>query len=169
MLSLRRFRIADEAAAEKAHVSLAVEGFTFLFDRERAGSWGEYLELLERQRAGRDPRPGRVRATFLAADVDSEIVGRVSIRHELNEYLEREGGHIGFCVIPERRRLGYATQMLRLSLEFLATEGLVIALVTCDDGNVASAATIERCGGRFVRGVEVDGERVRHYHVPTTM
>jgi predicted acetyltransferase len=147
---------------------LAVEGFTFLLDRDRAESFGDYLELLERQRAGRDPLPERVRATFLVAEVEREIVGRVSIRHELNEYLEREGGHIGFGVVPERRRLGYATEILRRSLELLAAEGLRTALVTCDDDNRASAATIERCGGLLASRVQVDGALVRHYHVPTT-
>jgi predicted acetyltransferase len=168
VLVLRRLRVEDEVAAEAAHAQLAAEGFTFLLDRDRAGSFAEYVELLERQRAGLDVLPGRVRASFLVAEADGEIVGRVSIRHELNEHLEGEGGHIGFGVLPECRRRGYATQILRRSLELLAAEGLTTALVTCDDANVASAATIERCGGQPAGYVNVDGSLVRHYHVPTT-
>jgi predicted acetyltransferase len=168
VLILRELGLDDEFAAEAAHERLAAEGFPFLLDRDRAGSFGEYLELLERQRTGRDPHPGRVRASFLGAEVDGEIVGRVSIRHELNEHLEREGGHIGFTVIPDHRRRGYASQILRRSLDLLAADGLATALLTCDDDNVASAATIERCGGELVGRVEVNGVLVRHYHVPTT-
>jgi predicted acetyltransferase len=168
VLVLRRLRAEDEPAVEAAHAKLAGEGFTFLVSRDDAGSFGDYLELLELQRAGRDPHPGRVRASFFVAEVDGEIVGRVSIRHELNENLEREGGHIGFGVIPEHRRRGYATQILRRSLELLAAQGLVTALVTCDEDNISSAATIERCGGALVDREEVDGSSVRHYHVPTT-
>ena len=168
MLLLRRLRAEDEAAVEGAHARLADEGFTFLLDRDRAGLFGEYLELLERQRAGRDPHPGRVRASFLVAEVDGEIVGRVSIRHELNERLEREGGHIGFGVIAEHRRRGYATQILRRALEMLAAQGLVTALVSCDEDNIASGATIKRCDGELVGHAEVVGSLVRHYRVPTT-
>ena len=36
-----------------------------------------------RKRRRREPPPGRVPATFLVAQVDGELVGRVSIRHEL--------------------------------------------------------------------------------------
>ena len=168
MLVLRRLRAEDEAAVEAAHAQLAEQGFPFLLHRDCVASFGEYLELLERQRAGRDPHPRRVRASFLVAEVDGGIVGRVSIRHELNERLEREGGHIGFVVLPEHRRRGYATQILRRSLEILAAEGLVTVLVTCGEDNVASAATIERCGGELVGRVEFNGSLVRHYHVPTT-
>jgi len=167
VLVLRRLRTEDEAAAEAAHARSGGEGFTFLVDRDRVGSFGEYLELLEQQRGGRDPHPERVRASFFVAEVDGEIVGRVSMRHELNEHLEREGGHIGFVVLPEHRRRGYATQMLRRALEILAAEGLVAVLVTCDEGNIASGATIERCGGELTGRAELDGSLVRHYHVPT--
>ena len=168
MLVLRRLRADDEAAVEAAHAQLAEEGSPFLLHRDCVASFGEYLELLERQRAGRDPHPRRVRASFLVAEMDGEIVGRVSIRHELNEHLEREGGHIGFVVIPEHRRRGYATQILRRSLEILAAEGLVTALVTCDEDSIASAATIERCGGELVGHAEDNGSLVRHYRVPAT-
>jgi predicted acetyltransferase len=41
-------------------------------------------------------RAGLAPPTLLVADVEGEIVGRTSIRHELNEFLEREAGHIGY-------------------------------------------------------------------------
>ena len=168
MLILRELRVEDEPLVVAAHDQLAAEGFTFLLDRERAGSFDEYLGLLEAQRAGRDPHPGRVRASFLVAEVDGEIIGRVSIRHELNAQLEREGGHIGFGVLPQHRRRGYATQILRRALDILAAEGVNQALVTCDHDNIASAATIERCGGVLVGHVTVPGGELRHYLVPTS-
>ena len=59
---------------------------------------------------------GHVPSTFLVADVGGVIVGRTSIRHELNEFLAREGGHIGYGVLAEHRRRGYATEILRHSL-----------------------------------------------------
>jgi predicted acetyltransferase len=64
----------------------------------------------------------RVPATFLVADVDGAIVGRVSIRHELNDHLTHFGGHIGYGVRPAHRRRGYATEILRQSLVIARAE-----------------------------------------------
>jgi predicted acetyltransferase len=90
---------------------------------------------------------GYVPATFLIADVDRALAGRVSIRHGLNEFLTNEGGHIGYAVRPRYRRRGYATEILRQSLIVARAEGVDRVLVTCDDDNAASATIIERLGG----------------------
>jgi predicted acetyltransferase len=76
-----------------------------------------------------------------------ELVGFVSIRFELNDFLLEEGGHVGYSVRPSRRRQGYAGRALRLSLEALRERGVTRVLVTCDDDNAGSARTIENAGG----------------------
>ena len=86
-------------------------------------------------------------ATFLVAEAEGQIVGRVSIRHELNAYLEAVGGHIGYGVRPGFRRRGYATAIMVQSLAVASSIGLDRVLVTCDDDNVGSAKVIENCGG----------------------
>jgi predicted acetyltransferase len=91
---------------------------------------------------------GRVPSTFLFAFVQNRIVGRTSIRHRLNESLARIGGHIGYVVVPESRRCGYATAILRMSLQIAREKhGIGRILVTCDDDNIGSIKTIERNGG----------------------
>ena len=40
----------------------------------------------------------------------------MNIRHYLNGYLLREGGHIGDGIRPSERRKGYAAAMIRLAL-----------------------------------------------------
>lgn len=119
-------------------------------------SFRRYLSMLEEHERGVNLPPNHVPSTFLFAVEGQRIVGRVSIRHRLNDVLFRVGGHIGYVVVPEFRRQGYATEMLRLALR-VAHEKLGIGrvLVTCDDDNIGSIRAIERNGG-VLEGV-IDG------------
>jgi hypothetical protein len=85
VLALRPPTLDDEAQVRSAQAELAAEGFTFVFDLE-AASWPELLARLERQRRGESGRPGWVPSTFLLAVVGPDVVGRVSIRQELNDF-----------------------------------------------------------------------------------
>lgn len=78
---------------------------------------------------------------------DGEVVGFLSFRHHLNEWLREAGGHIGYSVRESRRRRGYASAALRLGLERAREIGLDRVLVTCDDDNVGSYRTIEGADG----------------------
>jgi predicted acetyltransferase len=96
--------------------------------------------------------------------VDGEdYLGRIAIRHRLNDFLLDVGGHIGYDVRPTRRREGHATAMLQAALPWARGLGIDPALVTCDDDNVGSVRVIEAAGGVLedVRGVK------RRYWVPT--
>ena len=94
----------------------------------------------------------------------SEYLGRISLRHELTDWLREYGGHIGYEVRPSARRRGHATRMLRLVLPHVAALGIDPVLVTCDEDNVASTKVIEAAGGVLedVRGIK------RRYWVPTS-
>ncbi|MFX0538932.1 GNAT family N-acetyltransferase [Ornithinimicrobium sp. Y1847] len=162
MLSLRPPTMADEAALRRMHEQLAAESFTFLL---ADGPWPHILEQIDRESRGIDLPEGRVPADYLVAEVDGVPVGRVSIRHRLTPFLLEVGGHVGYAVAPQFRRRGYATAILRESLARLAALGVERALVTCDEGNVASARTIERCGGMLedVRPAEGGPDKRRYW------
>jgi predicted acetyltransferase len=146
-LQLRPVSIDDQDAALAAHDVMNDDNFTFLLGRDESVPWANYVELLVEWRRGERIAEGLVPSTFLLAQVGDDVVGRVSIRHSLNDYLERVGGHIGYGVLPQFRRRGYATEILRQSLVVARSVGVERVLVTCDDNNVASARTIECCGG----------------------
>lgn len=166
-LILRPLTVDDERAATEAHADMRPDGFDFLLDLRDGEPWAAYVDRLDLLSRGLDVPADRVPATFLVAEVDRELVGRVSVRHRLNEYLARAGGHIGYGVRPHARRRGYATEMLNRSLELLPGLGVERALVTCDDDNTGSATVIERCGGVLQDVVEDQGVRKRRYWIDT--
>jgi len=146
---------------------MVADNFTFGLGFEPGMPWSAYLKTLDEQRAGVSLPAGRVPATFLVADVAGEIVGRSSIRHALNEFLEREGGHIGYGVLPGHRRRGYATEILRQSLIIARANGVGRALLICDEDNAGSRAVIEACGGQLEAIVQnaPEAPRIRRYWI----
>jgi predicted acetyltransferase len=170
MLRLRPPRPDDEAAFRAAHEQMGAEDFLFGLQLEADMPWQEYLRRLADSRAGVNLPEGWVRGTFLVADVDGQIVGRVSIRHELNEFLRTEGGHIGYCVLPAYRRRGYATEILRQALIVARSLGIDQVLITCDDDNAGSIRVIESCGGKLesVRPGKPGVPALRRYRMPET-
>jgi predicted acetyltransferase len=153
-LRLRPLRLDDEAAALVAHEAMAEEQFSFLLHYDDGMSWHEYVQLLDGFRDHGSLPTGLVPGTFLLAIVGTDLVGRASIRYELNEYLAVAGGHIGYGVVREHRGKGYATTILRQSLVIARSQGVGRALLTCDIDNLTSARVIERCGGIFESTVD---------------
>ncbi|QRV01936.1 GNAT family N-acetyltransferase [Arcanobacterium phocisimile] len=165
-LTLRPLTAGDEAQALRAQAEFAGTGFDFLLQGE-GESWDQYLSRLDAESKGMNLPPGRVPATFLAAFVDEELVGRVSIRHELNEFLLNQAGHIGYAVRPAYRCQGFATEILQQSLRYMHSLGVERALVTCDETNVGSRKVIEACGGVYENTFHGEGVGKLRYWFPT--
>jgi predicted acetyltransferase len=163
MLRLRPFRAEDEERARAAHEAMKADAFPFLLDYVPNEPWSLYLQRREANGRGEQLPVRFVSSTFLAATVEGALVGRISIRHELNNWLATYGGHIGYAVIPEKRRRGYATEILRQGLVVARALGIDDVLVTCDVDNAASAGVIERCGGAFESIASGDGTPKRRY------
>src|SRR5712692_12078393 len=92
---------------------------------------------------------------------DNEYIGRLSLRHELNEALLTWGGHIGYEIRPSKRMRGYGKEILRLGLEKARERGLRRVLVTCDEDNIGSKKIIEYNGGKLENAINVEGMPVR--------
>ena len=145
---LRAPLLEDEEECREAHRVMQAEGFPVGLGFELRMACEVYLSILDKQRAGVDLPEGRVPSTFFVAVVGGRIVGRTSIRHRLTEQLAQEGGHIGFCILPQYRRRGYGSEILTRSLVVAREMGLTSILVTCDESNIGSRKVIEACGGR---------------------
>lgn len=89
------------------------------------------------------------------------VIGRISIRHRLNEDLLLYSGHIGYIIAPPYRNKGYGTAILKLGLLEAKKMNLEKVLVTCDHTNTGSAKIIERNGGILENEIEVPGKHIR--------
>ncbi|MEO7412970.1 MAG: GNAT family N-acetyltransferase [Opitutaceae bacterium] len=149
----RPLRLEDERSFREALAEFRDESpsFDFALGFDDSLSFSEYLRRLDNWSRGVDLPANFVPGAFYVGVVDGVVVGRLSLRYRLNEFLEKVGGHLGYGVRPSQRRFGYATEMLRRALPLCAEQGIDRALVTCDIGNVGSITVIERSGGVFER------------------
>ena len=110
----------------------------------------DYLGKCAAARDGIGLRGGIVPWTTYWLVRDGErLLGLTDLRHELNNRLRIEGGHIGYNIRPSERRKGYGTLILKLALEKAKARGIERALVTCDTDNIGSGKIIRRNGGVF--------------------
>jgi predicted acetyltransferase len=96
---------------------------------------------------------------------DNKLVGIINIRHTLNDYLYNFGGHIGYSVRKAERKKGYAKEMLKFALEECSKMGMKKVLITCDSDNIASAKTIQSCGGVLENEIPEDGRVTQRYWI----
>jgi predicted acetyltransferase len=122
---------------------------------------------------------GWVAATtfFAVRKRDQKIIGMIDIRHRLgNEFLAEYGGHFGFSVRPGERKKGYATEMMKMALEYAKSLGIEKVMTGCFSDNIPSIKTIEKCGGilseskpftsgKHINLPDTDGKHVNIYWI----
>lgn len=169
-LALRKLNLLDESAFMRAIGDWPEEDLAWFTWHWTPGvPFQQVLEKIERESKGEGLPEQFVPATMFYAFVDGQIVGRLHLRHRLNEALAQRGGHIGYSVSPRFRNQGWATEMLRLGLRCAADLGISEVMLTCADANVASWRVIEKVGGcldcTFIDSK--NGELVRKYWIST--
>jgi predicted acetyltransferase len=168
-LQLRQLQLSDKDRLDAAidEFRESKPDFEFAFHYDRSAPFQEYIEKVNGWSEGKNLPERFVPNTFLVGIVDNKIIGRVSLRHQLNEYLENFGGNVGYGVIPSARNREYATMMLKGVLPIALKLGIKRVLVTCDEDNYASMNVIEKSGGILENIVEEPGKtkRKRRYWI----
>ncbi len=97
---------------------------------------------------------------------DGAFCGVIGFRHQpgTEDVPEGVSGHVGYAVVPWKRRRGIATRALALLLPLARGAGLRRILLTCDKDNIPSRRVIEANGGTPAE--PIDGSCA--YWVPTT-
>ena len=113
------------------------------FLRVQRGEAGGEITLADGGKAAR--LPGAVFWLW-----DGEFCGSINLRYQPGtEALPPHcSGHLGYSVVPGKRRRGYATAALRQLLPIARQHGLRRVSVTCDLDNRPSRRVIEANGGR---------------------
>ena len=105
---------------------------------------------------------------------DDEFCGSINLRWQdgTPELPPHCLGHIGYAVVPWRRRRGHATEALRRMLPLASEVGLPYVEITTDEDNTASQRVIEANGGvlveRFVKPDSSGGGRGLRYRIALT-
>lgn len=122
--------------------------------------FARWVAMLERYERDIDVPGDLVPSSSRWIEEDGRLVGFVSLRHRLNEFLLEVGGHIGYAVRPIARGRGVATAATALVLRERRLRGIDPVLITCDHTNLASATVIERNGGVLE---DVRGQKRRYW------
>ena len=78
------------------------------------------------------------------------IIGLSNIKHYLNDFLRKKGGHIGLSIAKEYRGKGIGLRATKLLIEKACNEfGITYILLTNEPENIASRALCEKIGAEL--------------------
>ena len=137
--------LRGRVAAEEQLARIAADAEAFIAQMDDPEGRGPPIRLLDGSLAER--LPGITRWMW-----DGEFAGSIGLRWQkgTTELPPHVLGHIGYSVVPWRRRRGYATRALALLLTEARTIGLEQLIITANPANLASHKVILGNGGELV-------------------
>lgn len=145
----------------------SMDGTGALRRLEEPMEWLKYNAMMENPKTVLENKVPATQFVLTAPDT-GRIYGMLQVRHDLNEYLQKFAGHIGYSVRPTERRKGYAKKMLKLALKFCKEDlGMNRVMVSCLVENEPSRRTILACGGVFEEKVyeHIEGVWLEKYWI----
>ncbi|NEW27656.1 GNAT family N-acetyltransferase [Nocardia cyriacigeorgica] len=131
-------------------------------DVESATGFAAWVQRLLDESSG--VMPAAARCTYRWIVDDDRVLGGIALRHGGEDDVLRVG-HIGYGIRPSARGRGLTTWALGRMLDEARGLGMGRVLVICAAGNVASAKTIERCGGVLEAIEETELGPARRYRI----
>ena len=130
-----------------------------------------YLKYWKEKQGEKQPE-GKVPDTTLFLFDDDKFIGFYNIRHYLNDFLKRQGGHIAYQIIPSERRKGYVQRGLKLVLQW-CHDNLKVdeVMLSCNAENVASdkamTKVMDEMGGHRDPDIKLDDHIERRLWIAT--
>lgn len=122
---------------------------------ETIEEFAKYIKMLDDAENGIVDSKFSSATSYFVIDEHGKLIGATSLRH----YLTIEGlntwGHIGYGVRPTERKKGYATEMLKMTLEEAKKKNIYKILMGAHTANVGSCKVIEKCNG-ILENVVID-------------
>ena len=102
--------------------------------------------------------------------IDNKLIGISIIRLELNNFLQRYWGNIGYYINITEQNKGYGKQLFRLTLRECKKLGIEKVLIVCYKQNVASAKIIKANKGILIQEIldENNKELLQRYYIQLT-
>lgn len=123
-------------------------GSALLNSFEDIAEWFPFVESLRSRKTA--PSYYMPTTPFVAFRMSDGIpVGMIEVKHELNDYMSKHGGHISYSVRPSERRRGYGKRILAMALPYSKLLGHSKVLVVCHTDNEPSRRTILADGGVY--------------------
>lgn len=120
------------------------------FDWKPGMSHEEHLKILYNNKNNINLPSHFVASTMLYGFIEDQIIGRVHLRHKLNENLLLRGGHMGYAVSEKFRNQGFGLALAKAGYQQLSNQLQVEkVLITCATSNTGSVHIIESLGGKL--------------------
>ena len=96
---------------------------------------------------------------------DGKNIGTAEIRLELNDYMKKYGGNIGYFIDEDERNKGYGTEVLAQLLVRCGELDMKSIMITCYENNQYSKRMIEKAGGHLESVTEDTQGCILHYRM----
>ena len=120
------------------------------FDWKPGMSHEAHLKILYNHKNNINLPSHFVPSTMLYGFIGNQIIGRVHLRHDLNENLRLRGGHMGYAVSDKFRAKGFGQQLAKAGCDHLKNIlNVEKVLITCAKTNLGSIRIIENLGANL--------------------